>query len=74
MEYLSSAADVRPDPHPIAGLVPQDPGDGYLVAHAREAGADYIVSGDQHLTELRSSRPPVITPDDLVAELERRRG
>jgi putative PIN family toxin of toxin-antitoxin system len=73
VEYLSGAADVRPDPHPIAGLVPQDPGDDYLVALAREAGADYVVSGDQHLTGLRSSRPPVITPAQLVAELERRR-
>ncbi len=73
VELLSVAADVRPDPTPIAGLVPQDPEDDFLIALAREAGADYVLSGDQHLTALRSARPPIITAAQLVAKLERRR-
>jgi putative PIN family toxin of toxin-antitoxin system len=73
VEYLSSAGDVRPDPDTVVGLVPEDPEDDFLIALAREAGADYVLSGDRHLTELASLRPPVITPAQLVAELERRR-
>jgi putative PIN family toxin of toxin-antitoxin system len=73
VEYLSRVADVRADPHPITGLVPQDPGDDFLVALAREAGADYVLSSDDHLIRLPSPRPPVITPAQLVAELDRRR-
>jgi putative PIN family toxin of toxin-antitoxin system len=73
VEYLSRVADVRSDPHPIARLVPGDAGDDYLIALAREAGVDYVLSGDQHLTALRSSHPPVVTPAQLVAKLERRR-
>jgi len=34
----------------IGRMVPDDPKDDYLVALARVAGADYLVSGDPHLT------------------------
>jgi putative PIN family toxin of toxin-antitoxin system len=36
----------------IERIVPEDPKDDYLVALAREAGAEYLVSGDPHLTSL----------------------
>lgn len=49
------------DPPVEAGLTP-DPADDYLVALARAAGADVIVSGDTHLTRLQGSTPPVLTP------------
>jgi len=71
--YLSRVADVRPDPVRVHGLVPDDPDDDFLFALAREAGVDFVLSSDQHLTELSSPRPPVITPARLVAELERLR-
>ena len=73
VDLLAAVADVRADPEHVAGLVPADPDDDYLVALARETGVDYILSGDQHLTGLRSLRPPVITPADLVAVLDRER-
>ena len=71
--YLSRVADVRPDPVRVHGLVPDDPDDDFLFALAREAGVDFVLSNDQHLTELSSPRLPVITPARLVAELERLR-
>jgi uncharacterized protein len=73
VEGLRLAADVRGDPAPVSGLVPGDPDDDYVVALAREAGASYIVASDKHLLSLKSPRPPVITPRDLVAEVGRRR-
>lgn len=36
----------------IGRIVPEDPKDDYLVALARKASADYLVSGDPHLTSL----------------------
>ncbi len=36
----------------IGRIVPEDPKDDYLVALARVASADYLVSGDPHLTSL----------------------
>jgi putative PIN family toxin of toxin-antitoxin system len=71
VDALSVAADVRADPHPVSGLVPDDPDDDYLVALAREAGAAYLLASDQHLLGLRSPRPLVISPAALVAELDR---
>jgi putative PIN family toxin of toxin-antitoxin system len=56
-----SAAD--PEARPVAT---PDPGDDYLVALARAANADCIVSGDTHLTELRDPRPPVLTPREFL--------
>jgi len=38
-----------------------DPGDDYLVSLAQATGADYLVSGDAHLTGLDDARPPVLT-------------
>ncbi len=43
-----------------------DPGDDYLVAVARSADADFIVSGDTHLTGLREPIPPVLAPRDFL--------
>jgi putative PIN family toxin of toxin-antitoxin system len=49
------------DPPSKPGLTP-DPGHDYLVSLARAAGADYLVSGDAHLTGLIDPVPHVLTP------------
>lgn len=46
--------------------IARDPKDGYLIAVARSAGADYIVSGDQDLTSLVELQPPVLTPSAFL--------
>jgi putative PIN family toxin of toxin-antitoxin system len=58
--------DPDPDPDPIAG----DPDDEYLIALARAARVDALVSGDPHLTRLRE-RIPVLTPREFLNTLER---
>ena len=59
VDLIAGVADVRADPEPVAGLVPADPDDDYLGGSlARETVVDYILSSDQHLTGLRSPRPP----------------
>jgi putative PIN family toxin of toxin-antitoxin system len=58
---LKDAAVVVEDPPAQVGLT-ADPGDDYLVALARAAGADFLVSGDRHLTGLVDPVPPVLTP------------
>jgi putative PIN family toxin of toxin-antitoxin system len=55
------------DPPAVAGITP-DPADDYLVALAREARADVIVSGDAHLTKLEID-PPVLTPREFLDRL-----
>jgi uncharacterized protein len=52
------------DPDAQAGVTP-DRGDDYLVALARAADAECIVSGDRHLTQLHDPRPAVLTPRDF---------
>jgi len=62
-------ADLLDDPPAEPGLTP-DPGDDYLISPARAAAADFLVSGDKHLTTLADPRPPVLTPrefEDLLA-------
>lgn len=66
---LRNDAISHQDPPPQAGLTP-DPGDDYLVMLARASGADYLVSGDRHLIELPDPVPPVITPRQLLDQLE----
>ena len=65
-------ADLVDDPQAQPGLTP-DPGDDYLVSLARAAGADFLVSGDAHLTGLPNAEPPVLTPrqfDELLGPVD----
>lgn len=52
------------------GLTP-DPRDDYLVALARSARVDYLVSGDADLTGLPDPHPPVLTPQAFLDTLTR---
>lgn len=54
--------------------VTADPGDDYLFALARVGGADVIVSGDHHLTELAKPVPPVRTPRAFIKHLSEGQG
>jgi uncharacterized protein len=65
---LQRLSSVQRDPEIEAGLTP-DPGDDYLVALARAAGAHFIISGDPHLTELKQAKPPVLTPRAFLRRL-----
>lgn len=47
---------------PKERIVPDDPDDDFVVACALEGNADYIISGDPHLTELKSYRGIEILP------------
>jgi len=58
---LAADADVIEDPSPLTGVTP-DPDDDYLIALARAAHADYLISGDRHLLGLADPAPPVLTP------------
>jgi uncharacterized protein len=58
--------DPDPAPEPLA----DDPEDEYLIALARAARVDALVSGDPHLTRLRE-RIPVLTPRQFLNTLER---
>lgn len=49
----------------LSGLSP-DPDDDYLIALARDANADYLVSGDRHLLDLDDPQPPVLTPRQFI--------
>ncbi len=56
----------------IERMVPGDPKDDYLVALARVSGADYLVSGDPHLTSasLDDATVTVLTPRRFSEILE----
>ena len=56
------------DPEPAAAPLSEDPGDEYLIRLARVARADALVSGDPHLTRLRS-RIPVESPREFLDSL-----
>jgi putative PIN family toxin of toxin-antitoxin system len=64
VDGLTDAAQVVDDPPAQPGLSP-DPDDDYLITLARAAGADYLVSGDHHLTGLADPTPPVLTPREF---------
>jgi putative PIN family toxin of toxin-antitoxin system len=70
VETVRVLADIVSDPAVVEATT-RDVDDDYLVALAREHGADYIVTGDKDLLEWPEQRPPVITPaafDDLLGE------
>ena len=60
---------IRVDDPPDAPAVSPDTGDDYLIALARVARADVIVSGDSHLTQLADPTVPVLTPRQFAEQL-----
>ena len=63
---LRRIAEMVPDPAAVESTT-RDVDDDYLVALARENGADYIVSGDKDLLEWSEQRPPVLAPAAFAA-------
>ena len=70
VEALAAGAVAFDDPAEPP-RVTRDPGDDYLLALARAAQADAIVSGDKHLTQLADVAVPVMSPRELLGTLER---
>ena len=68
---LRRHAVVVDDPSEVEPGLTLDPGDDYLVALARSARADVLVSGDSHITDVPGLEPPVLTPRQLLEILER---
>ncbi len=62
-------AEVVSDPPVSAARLTPDPDDDYLIALARAAAADVLVSGDGHLTGLEHPSPVVKTPRELLAQI-----
>lgn len=69
VDGLASDAVIVADPPELTGVSP-DPEDDYLVALARAAGADHLVSGDRHLLDLTDPDPPVLTPREFLDLLD----
>lgn len=69
-QVLEHAAIQMDDPEPER-VVGADPGDDYLVALARVAGARVIVTGDHHLLELDGLQPPALEPAAFLGVVER---
>ncbi len=59
--FLRRFAIECPDGEPAPGLTP-DPGDDYLLALAGSQSADFLISGDPHLCEMKNAEPPILTP------------
>jgi uncharacterized protein len=68
VEALASEALAFEDPGDPPRVSP-DPDDDYLIALARAAAADLLVSGDKHLTDLADPPVRVMTPRDLLVRL-----
>lgn len=49
-------------------LIQQDPSDNIFLECAQAGGADYIVSGDEHLLNLKKfGRIKIVTPDKIIS-------
>ena len=68
VELIRRESTSMEDPEPPAVPLSEDPGDEYLIQLARAARADALVSGDPHLTRLRS-RIPVRSPREFLDSL-----
>lgn len=69
VELIRRESTSMEDPEPPAVPLSEDPGDEYLIQLARAARAEALVSGDPHLTRLRS-RIPVKSPREFLDSLE----
>ena len=68
VDELERLAELVDDPSEVP-IVSPDPDDDYLIAIARHADADALVSGDTDLTDLALADLPTLTPRQLLGEL-----
>jgi hypothetical protein len=68
VELIRRESNVHDDPGPSSEPLSADPDDEYLIDLAREARVDTLVSGDQHLLDLREVLP-VMTPREFLDSL-----
>jgi putative PIN family toxin of toxin-antitoxin system len=61
VELVALTVVMLPDPHTPPPVL-RDPDDDYIVALARAANADAIVTGDKDLLDHAGLEPPAITP------------
>lgn len=66
---LPDAVELVGDPPPPHLAVCRDPKDDYLIALARSAAVDHLVSGDQDLLSAELDDVSVVTPRELVDRL-----
>ena len=62
VNLLRRMATLEPEPPVPSESFTPDPKDDYLVALARSSGANFLISGDPHLTGIIDPRPPVLSP------------
>lgn len=71
---LSKYAAVTPGELTV-NLVHDDPGDNMFLACAKEAEADFIVTGDAHLLDIKSFEGiPIVSPRYFLKIIEERTG
>lgn len=68
LSALSEDGVTVADPEAPPSTTP-DPDDDYIVALARAAHAECIVSGDAHLAQLPNPHPPVLVPREFLVSL-----
>jgi uncharacterized protein len=67
---LLAIAEYASDPTDEPTTQTRDPDDDYLLALARSAQVDVLVSGDRDLTDLADTEPPIETPAEFSRRLE----
>lgn len=72
INFFSANSELVEADSTLAGFVPNDPQDDFIVACAVKGKADYIVSGDPHLTELGTvAGISILTPAQFASKLMR---
>lgn len=62
-------AEWAPDAQGAPFVAVRDPDDEYLLALARSADVDVLVSGDRDLTDLTDAQPPIETPTQFFKRI-----
>ncbi len=69
LDLLRRESIVVDDPDPASEPLGEDPDDEYLIALARAARVEALVSGDPHLLRLRG-QIPALTPREFLESLQ----
>ncbi|MEX1262386.1 MAG: putative toxin-antitoxin system toxin component, PIN family [Actinomycetota bacterium] len=70
VEVLRLSAVMVEDPAEVEPIS-RDPNDDYLIALAREARANVLVSSDADLTSIHGNGPPIVTPRQFLSSITR---
>lgn len=69
LAFIERLSEFYPDPPAIPSIIKDDPSDNAILASAFVAEVSFIVSGDEHLLNVKDFPVPIVSPREFIEQV-----